>query len=101
MPANKVAAMVELEKSVFSNHHNYAFSKETSIDAKTSGWYSVRNGMLLSKHLPWNANSLQKKKQLDSGKPGKHHLIEWSKLTWPVMGQTELGTAWYNGVQGT
>lgn len=37
MPANKVAAMVELEKSVFSNHHNYAFSKETSIDAKTSG----------------------------------------------------------------
>lgn len=30
-----VATMVELEKSVFISHHyNYAFSKETSIDAK-------------------------------------------------------------------
>ena len=45
-----VAAIVKLEKSVFSNHHhNYAFSKETSIHAKPSEWNFIRNGYLLSK----------------------------------------------------
>lgn len=86
-----VAAIVKLEKSVFSNHHhNYAFSKETSICAKPSEWNFMRNGYLFTFKSTYHKVSISyKRKQLDSGKPSRYHLIKWSELTWAVMRKTE------------
>ena len=82
---------MQLQKSVFSNHHhNYIFSKETSICAKPSEWNLMRNGYLFTFKSTYHKVSIgYKRKQLDSGKPSRYHLFKWSELTWPVMRKTE------------
>ena len=65
---------MELEKSIFSNHHhNYAFSKETSKHAKPSEWNLMRNGYLLSKVPTIKYQFLMKENKLIVVNPAGHN----------------------------